>query len=73
MNTKNECWICGLGYGIDNGDMYPGELTLDSEGDLICSVCKKRLAILTAAIIDPSLHLAIGKIGNIVAREEMTK
>jgi hypothetical protein len=62
MNTKSDCWLCGRGYGIDNGGMAPGEMHRDMWGDLICVYCEAKIKF-TARIMEyPELIKLVGQI-----------
>ena len=53
MNTKNDCWLCGRGSGIDNGDLVPGELRPNFFGDLECLDCTKLLDFTGQLLLHP--------------------
>jgi hypothetical protein len=62
MNTKSDCWLCGRGYGIDNGDMLPGTMHLDEEGDMICIFCEAKINFTARIIGHPELIRLVGEI-----------
>jgi len=62
MNTKNDCWLCGRGYGIDNGGMNPGEMHRDEEGDMVCIYCEERISITVKIMDNPALLRLVGGI-----------
>jgi hypothetical protein len=53
MNTKSDCWLCGRGYGLENGGFHPGEMHLDFFGDLICIHCEAKIGFMGQLIAQP--------------------
>ena len=55
MNTKNDCWLCGKGYGLENGELQPGELKPNIFGDLECIYCRAMLDNMVVVLSNPEI------------------
>ncbi len=55
MNTKKDCWLCGKGYGLENGDLKPGELKVNIFGDLECIRCTSLLSNMVTVMEHPEI------------------
>ena len=55
MNTKRDCWLCGKGTGLDNGEMGPGELKPNLFGDLECIYCTAMIQNMVVVMEHPEI------------------
>ena len=62
MNTKSDCWLCGRGYGLDNGGMVPGEMHRDRDGDMVCIYCEDKINFTAHIMENPDLIELVGQI-----------
>ena len=54
-HNKINCWLCDKGYGLDNGDLNPGELIKDIFGDNICIYCDAVIKNMAHVLANPEL------------------
>ena len=69
MNTKRDCWLCGLGTGLDNGGMSPGELKTDFFGDVVCIYCESRINFMGMLLANPEVIPLVSVMGKLPKAE----
>ena len=62
MNTKNDCWLCRKGSGLENGELQPGELKPNFFGDLECIYCTAMLSNMIVVMEHPEIILLVSMI-----------